>query len=383
MKEVDVLIIGAGPAGSSCALGLAKRGMKVVIIDKSSFPRHKTCGGFIGPENESMLTDLGIWPKLLDQGACVIEESVLTSSQGASTVIPIEGKALGVSRKALDSLLLNVVKAMGVEVCEGAQVRNIYNNSHGFEVTVDHYGNNKEFNLRSRHVIDASGQHSPSVRLSKTQLGICAVYQGIPQAFKRVMLHCCEGGHVGINPFENDQVNVCYVVDSQYFKAKGQDPQKVLTNWIRQSPHLHNVMITAMRVSPWKSVQIPVRNSIVHYENGMWRVGNSSAFINTIMGAGISVALQSGQLLAQSIAGYSQDSDRLRAYSYEYQKHFGSQRRLADLFGRIAHYPMAVDMIIRFLDINKKLRRRAMNYSRPRFLTKHREGYAKEVLSEV
>jgi len=383
MKEVDVLIIGAGPAGASCALGLAKQGLKVAIIDKSTFPRHKTCGGFIGPENESMLTNLGIWPKLLEQGACVIDESLLTSSRGASTVIPIEGKALGISRKVLDSLMLNAVKAMGVEVYEGAQVRNIYNNSHGFDLTVDHYGNNKEFNVRSRHVIDASGQHSPSVKLTKVQLGICAVYQGIPQAFKRVMLHCCEGGHVGINPFENDQVNVCYVVDSKYFKAQGQDPQKVLAGWIKQSPSLHSVMITALRVSSWKSVQIPVRNSIVHYENGIWRVGNSSAFIDTVMGAGISVALQSGQLLAQAITGYSQDKDRLRAYTCEYQKHFGAQRCLADLFGRFAHYPLAVDMIIRFLDINKKLRRRAMNYSRPRFLTKHREGYAKEVLSEV
>src|SRR5579862_6773118 len=107
MRTVDVLIIGAGPAGTSCALGFAKRGRKVVIIDKSAFPRHKTCGGFIGPENEALLSELGIWSKLLDKGACVIEESVLTSPLGARTVIPIDGTALGVSRKVLDSLLLD------------------------------------------------------------------------------------------------------------------------------------------------------------------------------------------------------------------------------------------------------------------------------------
>jgi flavin-dependent dehydrogenase len=383
MTTVDALIIGAGPAGTSCALGLAKRGWKVVIIDKSTFPRHKTCGGFIGPENKALLTDLGIWPKLLEQGACVIEESVLTSSKGARTVIPIEGEALGISRKVLDSSLLNLVKVMNVEVYEGAQVRNIYINSEGFEVTVDHYGNNQEFNLRARHVIDASGQQSPSVNLTKVQFGICATYQGIPQSFKRVMLHCCEGGHVGINPFENNQVNVCYVVDSKYFKAKGQDPEKVLISWIKESPHLQNVMIGAMRGSPWKAIQIPVRNSIVHYEHGIWRVGNSSAFIDTVMGAGISVALQSGQLLAQSITGYRYDEERLRAYAYEYQKNFGAQRRLAHLFGSFVHYPWAADMIVRFLDINKKFRRTAMDYSRPRIVTKNNIFSAKGVFSEV
>jgi len=383
MTEIDALIIGAGPAGTSCALALAKRGWRVVIIDKSTFPRHKTCGGFIGPENQALLSDLGIWSRLLENGACVIEESLLTSSKGASTVIPIDGQALGVSRKIFDSLLLERVKAAGVEVYEGAQVRNIYNNSKGFEVTVDHYGKNNEYNLMVRHLIDASGQHSPSVKLTKMQYGICATYQGIPRSFKRVMLHCCEGGHVGINPFENNQVNVCYVVDSKYFKAKGQDPERVLMGWTRESSHLHNVMITAMRVSPWKAVQIPVRNSIVHYENGIWRVGNSSAFIDTVMGAGISVALHSGQLLAQSITGYSHDGERLKGYTCEYQKHFGAQRHLADLFGLFAHYPWAADAIIRSLDFNKNLRRKAMNYSRPKFDIESSVKYAKGVLSEV
>ncbi len=383
MRTVDALVIGAGPAGTSCALGLAKRGLKIVIIDRSNFPRHKTCGGFIGPENEVLLSDLGIWSKLLEEGACIIEESLITSSKGAHTAIPIDGVALGVSRKMLDSLLVDRVKKMGIEVYEGAVARSIYNNSKEFEVTIDHYGNNKEFKLRARHVIDASGQHSPSAKLEKVQFGICAIYQGIPQSFRRVMLHCCEGGHVGINPFENNQVNVCYVVDSKYFKANGQDPERVLMCWIKKSPELQKVMIGAMRISPWKAVQIPVRNSVIHYENGIWRAGNSSALIDTIMGAGISVALQSGQLLARSITGYGHDVERLRAYTYEYQKHFGAQRRLANLFGSFAHYPWAANMIIRFLDINKRFRRTAMIYSRPRLVTKSRTGFKKEVAIEV
>jgi len=383
MREIDALIIGAGPAGASCAIGLAKRGWRVAMIDKSIFPRHKTCGGFIGPENQALLSDLGIWSKLLEEGACVIGESFLTSAKGASTVIPIDGQALGVSRRVLDLLLLNCAKSMGIEVYEGALSRNIYKNSQGFEVTIDHYGKTQELNLRARHLIDASGQHSPSVRITKLQYGICANFEGIPQAFKRVMLHCCEGGHVGINPFEGNQVNVCYVVDAKYFKANGQDPQKVLAGWIKQSPHLHHVMIGATRISSWKAVQIPVRNSIIHYENGIWRVGNSSAFINTVMGAGISVALQSGQLLSQAITGFSHDGERLKAYSKEYQKHFGAQRLLDGLFGCVLHFPWMADAIIHLLNINKKFRQTAMNYSRPRLISRNRVVHTKGVLSEV
>ena len=383
MQSIDALIIGAGPAGTSCALGLIKRGLQVVIIDKSTFPRHKTCGGFIGPENRPLLSGWGIWTKLLEQGACVLKESVITSSRGARTVIPLDGEALGVSRKVIDLLLVEKVKSMGVSVYEGAQLRNIYNNGDGFEVCVDHYGNNTELNLRVKHVIDASGQHTPSINLARVQYGISAMYQGIPEAYKRVMLHCCKGGHVGINPFENNQVNVCYVIDADYFKSEGQDPEAVMTGWVRESYQLHRVMIGALRVSPWKAVQIPVRNSMVHYENGIWRVGNSAAFIDTATGGGISVALQSGQLLAQSITGHDHDPERLKAYTYEYQRHFSGQRRLAGLFGSIAHYPWAADKVIRFLDVNNRFRRSAMNYSRPGYVTQNKFAYAKEVLSEV
>jgi len=375
--QVDALIIGAGPAGTSCALGLAMRGCRVVIIDKSVFPRNKTCGGFIGPESMAMMIDFEIWPRLLKEGACVVEESVLTSSRGASTAIPIEGIALGVSRKLLDKLLLDSAKVMGVEVYEGAQVRNIYNNSTGFDVTVDHYLVNKVFNLRACHVIDASGQHAPSSNLGRVQLGLAAMYENIPQASGRVMLHCCQGGHVGINSFENNQVNVCYVVDSEYFKTKGNNAQKVITDWIKESSHLQRVLIGAKRVSEWKAIYIPVRNSIVLYENGIWRVGNSAAFIDTAIGVGISVALQSGQLLAQSITGYSHDVERLKFYTLEYQRCFSGQRRLASLFGNLIHYPWAAEMIIRLLDANYTMRRKVMNYSRPGFEVEGRMDYTK------
>ena len=44
MKEFDVIICGAGPAGSTCALALAQSKLKVAVIDKASFPRNKVCG---------------------------------------------------------------------------------------------------------------------------------------------------------------------------------------------------------------------------------------------------------------------------------------------------------------------------------------------------
>ena len=115
----------------------------------------------------------------------------------------------------------------------------------------------------------------------------------------------------------------------------------------------------------------------------MWRVGNSAAFIDTILGAGISVALQSGQLLAQAIVKYAQDEQRLKYYQQEYRCRFAGQRRLAALFGHFAHDPLIAGLIIRLLDTNNKIRKSAMNYSRPGFDSLVRLQQVKGALSEV
>ncbi len=49
MDACDVLIVGAGPAGSSCAWKLRDSGLRVVILDRQTFPRDKVCGGWITP----------------------------------------------------------------------------------------------------------------------------------------------------------------------------------------------------------------------------------------------------------------------------------------------------------------------------------------------
>ena len=59
-RRVDVLVVGAGPAGSIAALVLARAGAAVALLDKARFPRDKACGDFIGPKGLQVLADLGV-----------------------------------------------------------------------------------------------------------------------------------------------------------------------------------------------------------------------------------------------------------------------------------------------------------------------------------
>jgi flavin-dependent dehydrogenase len=80
----DAVVVGAGPAGSTAAIVLARGGARVALIDKASFPRDKACGDLIGPRGLALLDDVGL---ALPDGRRVAEMLVVGPS-GRRVVLP-------------------------------------------------------------------------------------------------------------------------------------------------------------------------------------------------------------------------------------------------------------------------------------------------------
>src|SRR5215471_11357957 len=116
MQHYDVVIVGAGPAGSAAAIMLARHGRSVAILDKEKFPREKLCGDFINPANWPTFRQLGVAEELLAASRERISEFRITSHLGAEARVSLptsgDGPAygMGLRRSSLDAILLRCAK---------------------------------------------------------------------------------------------------------------------------------------------------------------------------------------------------------------------------------------------------------------------------------
>src|SRR5580658_5955610 len=84
--DTDVLIIGAGPAGASVAVRLARLGWRVTLVEQASFPRQKVCGECLGPASLELLDELGVGPKVSElAGPAIRQVAWMARDRRAST----------------------------------------------------------------------------------------------------------------------------------------------------------------------------------------------------------------------------------------------------------------------------------------------------------
>ncbi len=115
MNNFDVIIAGAGPAGSSAAIHLARGGLRVLLVEQKKFPRPKLCGEFISPECLHHFQRLGVADAMTCSAPSLLSETVFYSRRGHHVTIPSSWfggpAALGLSRAVMDDVLLRRAQA--------------------------------------------------------------------------------------------------------------------------------------------------------------------------------------------------------------------------------------------------------------------------------
>jgi flavin-dependent dehydrogenase len=316
--QYDVIIAGAGPAGSACAITAAGAGARVLLLDKDRFPRHKVCGEFVSPESLGLLEGLLGERKLAAYPAV---NSARIFVDGKSLTVPVSPAAQTIPRFDLDVALFRAAQQAGARTEEGAMIQQV-RKLEIFEVeTAD-----RKFTASA--VVNATGRWSKLTQFEVTEsdkwLGLKAHFgEALPPP--SVDLYFFSGGYCGVTPVDANTVNACAMVRA--------DVARSLEEVFAKEPRLWQ------RSRNWRPLFPPVTTSPLYFRepetdtNGMISVGDAAGFIDPFAGDGISLALQSGTLAAKSIIQFVRGSCSLQQacdeYGAAYRKRFAPAFRNA------------------------------------------------------
>ena len=352
----DVLIIGAGLAGSSLAAALADQGWDVLLVERDHFPRHKVCGEFLSPEVQYSLHALGLYQAMAALAPAPVQRARIVSQTGRSVELPLPGDAWGLSRYALDQALATAAAQRGARLWTGVTVRAYERTGQGYVVQVR--DGEKTVEVQTRALIAACGRHSqaalpPKARpLARHQqfVGVKCHYTAVNMP-AQVELFLFPGGYCGINPIEQNRVNVCLLVAYPAFAQAGKRVDRMLAAAADANPALGQRLAagyalpeTAVSVAPVD----PYRPA------GPWDgvacVGDSAVMIPPLCGDGMAMALRSAELCVPLAHAFLQGSLSLNTWAERYCKlwhaEFDQRLRLGRFLQKVFNVSLLADLSI-------------------------------------
>jgi menaquinone-9 beta-reductase len=320
--RAEIAVVGAGPAGSTLAADLARRGRSVVLLEGDRFPRDKVCGEFLSGESMDVIDALG-WREAFEKlDGPTMTTARLTVPDGTTLAVDLPRRARGLSRRKLDAFLFDQARQMGVQGFDGAQVKNI-------EVLRDR---------KKRLRISTTGDHSGDLRKMDADLVVAAYgrrtaidrklarpfFQARSPwvAFKGhhrlsrpgcaddlrgvVELHAFDGGYCGASFVEEDRVNICTMFRADLLGAKGPADGGAPFTFLRRmdgplgrrlrdlKPHFKQPLSVAQIPLGLKDLTCPTGDDIFF-------AGDAASMIAPLAGDGQAMAMESALILADLI----------------------------------------------------------------------------------
>lgn len=375
VKKRKVVIVGAGPAGSSLAIRLARSGSDVVMIERERFPRPKLCGEFISPECLRHFEQLGAYPAMQASGGAQILETRFYDRKGRSIAVPSKwfhggGTALSLSRGRMDECLLEAAKREGVDVHEDtAAIRVAIEDERLAGLVVrDEAG---EHLIEGDLFIDATGRSSVLAKLLAKALreGKTAAVKPPYVAFKGHLaandlgrdvceIYSFDGGYGGLSPIENGLANLCFIVKSTVARGFDGDAERLMLDVVCKNPRASFTLREAAVESEWLAVAIQgFGRNVIRPAQNVFAIGDAAGFIDPFTGSGILMALESSEILAACMADPLIDLNSLeKTYERKYKERFGRRLKLCSILRSAAFHPNIASAAISLLGISKNAR---------------------------
>ena len=320
MRDQDVVVIGGGPAGSSAATFLARRGYRVALFERDRFPRFHV-GESLIPGASDLLAELGVEEEieragfLRKYGGCLVspqEEKVKfdLSQIQAQLRRPYTFQVL---RSEFDRILLENCKRAGVEVFEGVPVKDVlmaYGKCAGVIIT---HSDGAIREVSARMIVDATGRDTllatklglKSSVPSLTKASLYAHYEKVERDQGRdegnLTIVMFRHGWFWIIPMTDHLSSVGAVVDSQLLRNRSNGLDAFFAELIAQCPFVAERMKRAAPVTRVHAIPTLAYIAREFVGDGFVIIGDAVGFLDPIFAAGVYFALKEGKLAAEQI----------------------------------------------------------------------------------
>src|SRR5215475_15435981 len=370
----DVIVIGAGPAGSAVSTLLAREGLRALLLEKSRFPREKLCGEFITPDCLNVFDRLGVSELMFDAGAKIIDQWTLFAPDGRGVDVPMEWiadghrHAIGISRARMDLILLERAKEVGVDAREGLHVSPRLLRENGMIFIEGKADGETVERFSAPVVIDASGRNGVfsnqiaqrTSLLAGSRLFGCKVHLRAVEGMRGVgELFFYRDGYGGMCDVENDRTNVCFITTEATLREARGDREKLLDLTLRSNPAARRRLRDAVIVGDWVGTG-PITYGRRSPSRGVISIGDAGAFIDPFTGSGILLALRSAEIAAEVIRqaiheGVSDVGAIVKRYDRLHRASFSWRFRACALLRAVAFNTTARNTMVSMLSRNRSL----------------------------
>lgn len=318
--ETDVLVVGAGPGGSTAAYHLARHGLDVTLVDRASFPREKVCGDGLTPRAVVLLRRMGIDPEDArferHRGLRIYSRKV-TLELPWPTLEDFPGYGLTMTRGVFDELLVRHAERAGARLCERTEaVAPITDRGWVTGARVRDLERDEEVEVRARFVIASDGASSrfagqAGVRRDPSKpIGIAARrYYRIehhPGPWLEVWMDLWEGesllpGYGWLFPLPDGSVNLGAGLLNTFKNFSNVSAQRVFDAFWRMLPAEWNV---SEETAEGRVLSGPLPMGMSRTPAalpGMLVVGDAAGIVNPFNGEGIAYAMESAELAAELV----------------------------------------------------------------------------------
>jgi len=332
----DAVVIGAGLSGSVAARGLALRGHRVLLVERTAFPRSKVCGCCLGRLGRAALDSIGLPDLLSDCGARPLEE-VRLHAGGRPARVPLR-EVVGVSREALDQGLAREAIVAGAELLLGTMA------DPAPDGTVRLRVDGAERRLTARVVLHAGGLRAHQATDQRPEharmVGFGAMAPATPVLARSGTVEMVIGhaGYVGVAPLEDGRVTIASALRSKFIRESG-GARSVVERMLGDAGMGDLVTDRSIRFTGVPSLH---RRRTSVEDGRLLAVGDAAGFVEPITGEGMSWALAGGAAVVPCADRAIREGTSNAGWSSTWRDLMRRRHRRCSLVGACTRHPRLV-----------------------------------------